>query len=85
MKLPDIKGFSLNQQQQLIAKGSIAALLVFGLGFSCGRQSGVQERMAEAEKPKASNKTETGSVTPPKVVDRPVARFRFRLAALHHR
>lgn len=72
MKLPEIKGFSLNQQQQLIAKGSIVALLVFGLGFSCGRQSGVQERIAEADKPKASNKTETGSDAPPKEDDHPV-------------
>lgn len=73
MKLPDIKGFSPTQQQQLVAKGVIAALLGFGLGFSCGRQSGVQERTAEEGKPGASIRTETGSKTPPKVSNGPVA------------
>ena len=73
MKFTDIKGFSLTQQQQLIGKGVIATLLAFGLGFSCGRQSGVQERTAEAEKPGASIRTETASKPPPKVSNGPVA------------
>lgn len=59
--MPDLNGISLTDQQQLIAKISVASLLIFGLGFSCGRQSGVQDRIADSSKPEATGTSKPAS------------------------
>jgi len=46
MKLPSFQKAPWTHKQQLIAKFSVSVLLAFGLGFSFGRQSTVQQRTA---------------------------------------
>lgn len=57
MKPLRIKDFSWTYKQQLIAKFSVSILLAFGLGFSFGRQSTVQQRTALESSSAVSNET----------------------------
>ena len=59
MTLPNLKNISFSETQKLIAAASAAAILSFGLGFSFGRQSSVQERSGSRTDSSSTQSTNT--------------------------